>query len=86
MQLADAASTELGACQDGRIVELDGTIARLAEAFPPFQTDRSLRDGEVVEWGGRQLTFHQAPGHTPGTLNQNSWIEAISPRASLLCA
>lgn len=36
--------------------------------YPPVQTDRVVRDGEVVELGGMQLTAHFIPGHTPGSL------------------
>ncbi len=68
LQVEDAADTESGAWKPGKRVELDGTIGTLSRAFPPFKTDRPLRDGEVVEWGGRKLTFRRAPGHTPGTL------------------
>lgn len=68
LQVEDAAGTEAGIWQPGKLVELDGTIDTLGRAFPPFKTDRLLRDGEVVEWGGRKMTFHRAPGHTPGTL------------------
>ncbi|MBI3880864.1 MAG: alpha/beta fold hydrolase [Verrucomicrobia bacterium] len=65
---ADAAATESGAWQPGKPVALDGTLATISVAFPPFKTDRRLRDGETVEWGGRKFTFHLAAGHTPGTL------------------
>jgi len=53
---------------DGHTIKLDGTVATLSSAFPPFHTDRLLSDQDVVEWGGRVFTFHQAPDHTPGTL------------------
>ena len=36
--------------------------------YPPVQTDRIVRDGEVVELGGLRLTAHFVPGHTPGSL------------------
>lgn len=36
--------------------------------YPPVQTDRIVRDGEVIELGGMQLTAHDVPGHTPGSL------------------
>jgi len=52
----------------GHKIKLDGTVTTLSSAFPPFHTDRLLTDQEVVEWGGRVFTFHQAPDHTPGTL------------------
>lgn len=35
--------------------------------YPPVQTDRIVRDHEVVELGGMQLTAHSMPGHTPGS-------------------
>lgn len=35
--------------------------------YPPVQTDRVVRDGEVVEMGGMRLTAHYMPGHTPGS-------------------
>ena len=35
--------------------------------YPPVQTDRIVRDGEVVELGNMQLTAHFIPGHTPGS-------------------
>ena len=53
---------------EGHKIKLDGTVGTLSSAFPPFHTDRLLTDQEVVEWGGRVFTFHQAPDHTPGTL------------------
>ncbi len=68
LQVEDAAGTEAGVWKPGKPVDLDGTIGTLSRAFPSFKTDRPLRDGEVVEWGGRKLTFRRAPGHTPGTL------------------
>jgi len=64
----DAPETIKGVCTPGRLMPLDGTIATLSPAFPPFKTDRLLKDGETVVWGGRKLTFRNAPGHTPGTL------------------
>lgn len=57
-----------GAWRPGQMVTLDGSVESLSMAFPPFKTDRVLRDGEVVAWGGRTFTFHRAPGHTEGTL------------------
>lgn len=36
--------------------------------YPPLQTDRIVRDGEVVELGGVRLTAHFIPGHTPGSI------------------
>ena len=53
---------------EGHKIELDGTVQTLSSAFPPFRTDRLLKDREVAEWGGRVFTFHQVPDHTPGTL------------------
>src|SRR5690606_1299379 len=35
--------------------------------YPPVQTDRIVRDGEIVELGGMRLTAHFMPGHTPGS-------------------
>lgn len=36
--------------------------------YPPVQTDRIIRDGEVVALGGLRLTAHFIPGHTPGSI------------------
>jgi metallo-beta-lactamase class B len=36
--------------------------------YPPVQTDRVIRDGEVVALGGLRLTAHFIPGHTPGSI------------------
>jgi metallo-beta-lactamase class B len=35
--------------------------------YPPVQTDRIIRDGEVVALGDMRLTAHFMPGHTPGS-------------------
>ncbi len=35
--------------------------------YPPLQTDRIVRNGEVVALGGMRLTAHFIPGHTPGS-------------------
>jgi len=64
----DAPATSKGRCKAGAKIELDGTLPTLAAAFPPFKVDRLLTDGETIQWGGRTLTFHRAPGHTRGTL------------------
>jgi metallo-beta-lactamase class B len=36
--------------------------------YPPVQTDRVIRDGEVVALGGLRLTARFVPGHTPGSI------------------
>ena len=68
MSAEEAPAAQSGIWQPGMVVELDGTIDTLSRAFPSFKTDRVLQDGETAEWGGRELTFHRAPGHTAGTL------------------
>jgi metallo-beta-lactamase class B len=35
--------------------------------FRPVHVDAMVKDGEIVRLGGRTLTAHLTPGHTPGT-------------------
>jgi metallo-beta-lactamase class B len=44
---------QYGACTDFR--------------FRPVPVDRTLRDGEVLEFGGMRITTHLHPGHTEGS-------------------
>lgn len=37
--------------------------------YPPAQTGRIVRDGEVVELGATRFTVHFTPGHTPGSMS-----------------
>ena len=53
-------------CIDGAKVDLSGI--EVAKAYPPFQPDRLIRDGETITWGGRTFTFHHTPMATPGTM------------------
>jgi metallo-beta-lactamase class B len=68
MHELEAPDSVRGLWKPGGPVALDGTVTTLGRAFPPFQPDRKLKDGETVEWGGRRLVFRSAPGHTPGTM------------------
>jgi hypothetical protein len=38
------------------------------EDYPPFIPDRLVKDGETIEWGGRQIAFHHTPISTPGAI------------------
>ena len=51
--------------------------------YPPVQTDRIVRDREVVELGGLRLTAHFVPGHTPGSL---AWTWTMRPRREVNAA
>jgi metallo-beta-lactamase class B len=34
--------------------------------FPPVQVDRTVKDGDVIEFGGTRITAISTPGHSPG--------------------
>jgi metallo-beta-lactamase class B len=49
-------------------------------AFPPVKEPiRPIRDGEVVNVGGVELTAHLTPGHTPGSTTW-TWRSCEGPR------
>lgn len=78
---ADVAAARAALCVDGYSGGVD------APNFPPFETDRGLRDGEVIDWGGRQLKVYSTPVSSPGavTLEFELLDEAGQPhRAGIL--
>ncbi len=62
---------------DARVLE-DGGVsdAHFGEClefrFEPIEVDRRLDDGEVIEFGGLEITTHHHPGHTEGSASY-SW-------------
>jgi metallo-beta-lactamase class B len=48
--------------------ERDLTRGPTGTDYPPFNTDRALKDGETIEWGGRQLAFYHTPISSPGAI------------------
>ena len=62
----DVPSAMSAKCVDGAKVDL--TQVQAFMAYPPFKTDRVLKGGETIEWGGRTLVIHHTPTGTPGTI------------------
>lgn len=46
----------------------DPTRGPTFEDYPPFKPDRLVKDGETIEWGGRQIAFYHTPISTPGAI------------------
>lgn len=48
---------------------VDGVLGEVGFAnYPRFRTDRVIRDGDVLEWGGRTITAWSVPAASPGAL------------------
>ncbi|MBE8538683.1 MBL fold metallo-hydrolase [Geoglobus acetivorans] len=45
--------------------------------FPPFEADRLLRDGELINLGKLKLEVLHTPGHTPGSICLYDELERI---------
>ncbi len=71
--------------EDGGKSDFDPTYI---QHWTPAKVDRRLKDGEVVELGGTQLTAHRTPGHTKGcttwtmTVNGKNLVIVGSPNAN----
>ena len=62
-----------------------GSEDRTEWRAPPVEVDRRLKDGDVVELGGRKLTLHHTPGHSRGCSSWGTTVEvAGEPREVLV--
>ena len=74
---------------EGDVSALEGGFylgSEEAEAFRtrPVEVDRVLRDGDVVELGGRRLVLHHTPGHSRGCSSWGLQAEAAAEELEVL--
>ena len=43
--------------------------------FPPVEPDQLLKDGQVLELGGKAITLHLTPGHTRGCTSWSTRVQ-----------
>jgi metallo-beta-lactamase class B len=58
-----AGAADVSALRQGKA---PGETSYTPVPYPPVHVDRAIRDGDRVVLGGRALTAHATPGHTPG--------------------